>query len=130
MALHFSKKASYKGIYFDSTTERDRYIYLLDCQNKGLISDLTLQPSFEVLPKQTEIIDVQLKTKVKKVEKVVEQDIRYTADFSYYKDGIYIVEDVKGSKYNIERDFPLRKKLMYYFYKIKVKVLFNPTEPI
>lgn len=130
MALHFSKKTSYKGIDFDSTTERDRYIYLLDCQNKGLISNLELQPSFELLPKQTEIVDVQLKTKIKQVEKIVEQDIRYTADFAYYKDGIYIVEDVKGSKYNIERDFPLRKKLMYYFHKIKVKVIFKPNEPI
>lgn len=128
MGLYFSKKVTYKGISFDSIAERDRYIYLFDCQNKGLISDLELQPNFELLPKQTEIVNVHLKTKTKQIEKIVEQDIRYTADFAYRKDGQYIVEDVKGSKYNIERDFPLRKKLMYFFHKIKVKVVMNPTE--
>ena len=108
-----ARKTSYQGLTFDSVVERDRFRYLQYQQQKGEISNLHLQWSFEVFPKITKIVPTQLKTKVRYDERVVEQNIGYKADFVYRENGRYVIEDTK-SEYGMKgsRDYPLRRKLM------------------
>ena len=60
-----TKKVEFEGITFDSTPEVDRYRILREAQKRGLISDLQLQKVFTLIPRQTEAVEVKLKTKTK-----------------------------------------------------------------
>lgn len=125
-----NKKAEYKGIVFDSTKEMKRYIVLEDAQNKGLISELTLQPRWVLLPAKKEKYVKHLKTKDKICERTVLLPIHYTADFSYQKDGKLVVEDVKPSPKILSRDVPLRLKMMKYFHDIDVRLVYKVNDVI
>ena len=61
--------------HFDSTSEYQRYLLLLDMELNGEIADLKRQVTFELLPRQTKVIKKQLKTKTKDIVKVIEQDM-------------------------------------------------------
>ena len=112
---------------FDSKSEYERYLLLLDMERNGLITDLKRQVTYELLPKQTKIVRKELKTKVKEVVKVVEQDMKYTCDFTYCdKDGEFIAEEHKGSKWNVDEAVRIKKKLLYYFHGIELKFSFPP----
>lgn len=112
--------------HFDSRSEYERYLVLLDMERNGAITDLKRQVTFELLPQQTKVVRKQLKTKIKDVIKVVEQDVNYTCDFTYYKDGEYVVEEFKGSKYCIDDSIRIKKKLLYYVHGIELKFSFPP----
>lgn len=109
---YFAKKVIYDGITFDSTTERDRYIQLQYLQTKGIISELRRQMSFIIIPRQTRQQTVQLKTKSKMIERVIEQAAHYTCDFIYKENGLYVMEEVKSRITKKARDYPLRRKLI------------------
>ena len=104
-----NKKCSIYGIEFDSIGEKDRFLILLNAQNSGIITNLEMQKQFSL-----DINGVHIG--------------KYTADFSYYKNGKLIVEDFKGKM--ISRDFPLRKKLMLAIHGIEIKIIKKPTESI
>lgn len=108
----FSK--SYENEYgkFDSLTEADRYLVLVDRQERGEIHDLEPHVSFEIIPKLTRTVQKQLKTKVKYVERVIAQSAKYTCDSRYLENGKVIIEEVKSKKTATEPDYILRKKLM------------------
>ena len=113
---------------FDSKSEYERYLLLLDMERNGLITDLKRQVTYELLPQQTKIVRKELKTKVKEVVKVVERPMQYTCDFTYYdKDGEFIAEEHKGSKWNVDEAVRIKKKLLYYFHGIELKFSFPPT---
>ena len=127
---YFAHKVTTAFGTFDSRLEMRRFLYLKDLESKGKISNLRKQVTYEIIPKQTYIEVVQLKTKTKKVEKVLEQPAEDTADFVYkLPDGTEIVEDVKSKATREARDYPLRRKLMrlhgYMFYEVS-----NATDPI
>ena len=103
-----NKKCEYLGLKFDSIGERDRYIFLLDCQSRGKIGYLQLQVPFELCVNETIIC-------------------KYVADFVYCKDGREIVEDFKGIETAV---FKNKKKLMKAIHGIDVKVVKNPTEEL
>lgn len=105
-------KSTYNGIEFDSIYEKERYIYLLDLQKKGLISQLRLKTKFTIIPKITKYVPMELKTKVKYVERVVEQDSDYHNDFTYIENGIYVCEEFKSEYTAKLTDYILRRKLM------------------
>ena len=105
-------KVTYKGIEFDSKDEMMRYIELCDLQRKGVISGLRRQYSFVLIPRQSKVVVKHLKTKDKMVEKFLENPAIYTCDFLYKEGGLYVVEDVKSLFTRMERDYPLRRKLM------------------
>mgnify|MGYP002622421921 CR=1 FL=1 len=107
-----ASKVEYKGIKFDSTYERDRYIYLCQLQKEGKISGLRLQTPFLIIPKATKLVPKQLKTKVKYVERCVELQSLYHNDFTYYEDGKYISEEFKSAMTSKLADYILRRKLM------------------
>ena len=115
--------------HFDSRSEYERYLVLLDMERNGAITDLKRQVSFNLLPQQTKVVRKQLKTKIKEVIKVVEQDMVYTCDFTYYnKDGEFIAEEFKGNKYCIDEGVRIKKKLLYYMHGIELKFSFPPKK--
>lgn len=125
-----NKKVEYQGITFDSKKEMQRYVVLRQAEQGGLISELTLQPRWELLPAKKEQYVKHLKTKDKICERTVMLPIHYTADFSYIKDGELIVEDVKSSPLLLSRDVPLRLKMMKYFHDIDVRLVYKASEDI
>ncbi len=119
-----TKKVEFEDMIFDSGTERDRYRVLREAQERGLICDLRLQVVFTLIPRQTERVEVKLKTKTKVVEKFCEHPLTYQADFVYLKDGKEVVEDSKG--YATE-DYIIRRKLMR-FQGHPIKEVHDPAE--
>ena len=107
-----ASKVVFKGISFDSRYERDRYIYLCHLQKHGKISGLRLQVGFRIIKKVIKLIPVQLKTKVRYDQKVVEKEARYHCDFLYKEDRKIIVEEFKSVKTAELPDYVLRRKLM------------------
>ena len=118
-----TKHVVFEGIDFDSQMEVDRYRILREAQKKGLICELELQKVFTLIPRQTEPVEVKMKTKTKVVEQFREHPVTYKADFVYFKDGKEIVEDVKG--YTTE-DYILKRKMMRYFGH-PIREVFDPT---
>jgi len=107
-----NKKTVINGLKFDSKKEGMRYLDLLEKLNLGQISGLELQPQFELQPKY------------KKDGKTI-RALVYKADFAYYdKDGNYIVEDVKGSKYCLTDHYKIKKKIFEYKYPYKIKEIY------
>lgn len=101
------------GIKFDSKFEAERYAQLKILERAGVIRDLELQPSFELLP--------SFRKNGKTWRKTV-----YKADFRYIlcdSDRI-IIEDVKGSTAVITDVFRLKQKLFEYKYpELTIKIV-------
>lgn len=115
--------------HFDSKSEFERWQELVKMEKLGYISKLKRQVPFLLLPQQTKVVRKQLKTKVKETLKVVEREMVYTCDFTYYdKDGNYIVEEHKGNKYCIDETVRIKKKLLYYFHGIELIFSFPPKK--
>ena len=98
---------------------------ILMVDEAGMIGNLQEQVEFELVPSINVTEEVQLKTKTKSVTKCVQLPIKYKADFTYYRDGEYIVEDVKGSAFIVTPEFKLKAKLMRYFKGIEIKVVYG-----
>ena len=114
-----NKKAKANGKVFDSKTERSRYYTLQMLEKAGEISDLRLQVPFEIIPAIYETVEVQLKTKTKQVQKLVQRAAHYVADFVYKdKNGNMVVEDSKGFR---TKEYELKKKMMRAFLGITIK---------
>lgn len=107
-------KVEYDGHEFDSMTERDFYIYLL---NTKLVSNIELQKTFHLLDGY-EIPSIVNKKGTKKV-----RPKQYTPDFICEIAGTGVIAvDVKGSKHSIPRDFSLRKHMFEQQYGIELVV--------
>lgn len=104
-----AKKTTVDGIRFDSKKEAARYCELKRLESIGEIERLELQPKFELLPPFVH--------DGKKIRGIV-----YRADFSYYRVGVRIIEDVKGFK---TKEYQIKKKfLLYNISKNKEKIIF------
>lgn len=102
-------KTKIDGITFDSKAEARRYSVLKMLLNTGVISELKLQPRFEICPK----VKWNGKTIAKR---------SYVADFQYIENGITIVEDVKGVRtdtYMLKRSLFLTQYPQYKFIETK-----------
>lgn len=102
MNKYRNKKVVIDGIKFDSIAEGNRYRELKLLEKRKYITDLELQPKFELQPKYTNAKGEHIRA------------IIYKADFSYIENGKIIVEDVKGME---TKDFKLKKKMFEYKYK-------------
>ena len=110
---YFSKKIKTAEGVFDSKAEYERYIYLKHQEDVGVISDLKQQVRFEIVPKLTKKIKVQLKTKIKEKEIIDERAKYYTADFTYINSsGQYVISELKSVGTALARDYPLRRALI------------------
>ena len=127
-----NKKVERHGIKFDSDKEADRYDFLLDCQRRGLITDLKRQVQFTLLPDEYKEFPKQQKTKVKYVKKRVFIGVGYRADFVYFHVAkqVHVVEDVKASPKMIPKDYQLKEKMMHSLLHIDIHRVYKPTEQI
>jgi len=89
-------KVRLDGYTFDSKAEAARYNELKVLERAAIISQLEVHPRFELLEAFTDN------------EGKRQRAIDYVADFAYWQDGQYVVEDVKGVETPV---FKLKKKL-------------------
>lgn len=125
-----NKKCVYNGIKFDSQKERDRYIYLKEAEDKGLINDLRLQVKYELIPAVREDYVEHLKTKDKIKQRTLQLAITYTCDFQYIKDDEFVVEDVKSNPKMLTKEYQLKKKMLFALKRIKIREVYKPNETI
>ena len=100
-----AKKVEVDGIKFDSKKEANRYQVLKLMEQAGAIQNLELQKRFELIPSF-------------KVDGKTIRGITYKADFCYYENGQYVVEDVKGYRTEV---YKLKAKLFAYRYGFQIK---------
>lgn len=100
-AKYRNKKVEIDGYTFDSLAEARRYEELCLMENAGAISDLRLQPKYELQRAFTDGAGVK------------QRAITYVADFAYNEVGLLVVEDVKGS---ITKEYAIKKKLFLFKY--------------
>lgn len=105
MSKYYNVKTTIDGITFDSKKEAARYCELKLLEQGKVITDLQLQPKFEIQPGY-----------IKNGRKV--KPVYYIADFSYKENGRLIVEDVKGKR---TKEYLLKKKLVEYKYPFEIK---------
>ena len=90
------------GISFDSRKESARYADLKLLQKAGEISDLTLQPKFDIVINGVKVCS-------------------YVADFSYTENGVKVVEDVKSEVTRKLPTYRLKNKLMRAVHGIAIR---------
>ena len=118
------------GLKFDSKKEHQRYVFLKDAEDNGLITDLRTQVKFELIPAVTEEYVEHLKTKDKIKTRTLQLAITWTADFVYLKDGEEVIEDVKPSKFLLSDRFVIKEKLFFWKYRKKIRLVYDVTDPI
>lgn len=102
MSKYNNKKTIVDNIKFDSKAEANRYIELKLLEKSAKISDLELQPKFELQEKYIN----------NKGEKI--RAITYKADFRYLEGNKIVVEDVKGVE---TKEFKIKRKLFENKYR-------------
>lgn len=100
-----ARRTEVDGIKFDSMREARRYQELKLLERGKAIKDLELQPEFVILKTH------------KDIEGKTVRGIKYVADFAYWQDGQYVIEDAKGMKTDV---YKLKKKLVEYIHQIKI----------
>lgn len=90
------------GQVFDSVKEYHRWGCLKLLERAGKITDLKRQVKFELIPKQDGM-----------------RATYYVADFTYYENGEYVVEDCKGYKTEV---FKIKEKLMLHEHGIRIRI--------
>lgn len=118
-----NSKVIANGETYDSQIEYARANFLRNREKAGELEGLRRQVEYPLIPAQYREEVVQLKTKTKIVNKLVERPCSYVADFVYTRNGKEVVEDVKGSKVLQTPDFKIKKKLMLYVHGIEVKII-------
>lgn len=101
MSKYHNRKTTIDGITFDSQAEARRYMELKLLLKAGQISNLKLQPIFELQPKYKNNKDKSIRA------------ITYKADFQYIENGKAVVEDVKGME---TKEFKIKQKILEYKY--------------
>ncbi|MGO3842528.1 MAG: DUF1064 domain-containing protein [Alcaligenes pakistanensis] len=103
-----NRKTVIDGIQFDSKLEAARYQQLKLLERAGQITDLELQPRFELIPKQ------------RRDDGKPEQACEYVADFRYtdMATGQTVIEDSKGMR---TRDYIIKRKLLLQVHGISVR---------
>jgi len=94
------------GILFDSKKEAIRWRELSLLEKAGQITNLERQTPFELIPSQ------------RINGRVVERACAYVADFTYWQNGKFVVEDTKGYK---TKDYIIKRKLMLHVHGIRIK---------
>ena len=94
---------------FDSIKEWRRYMWLLNLQKFKQIEELHRQVVFLLIPSQRDSNG-----------KIVEKSCSYVADFTYYKYGKLVVEDVKSEITRSNAAYIIKRKLMLYQHNIHI----------
>lgn len=103
-----NEKVTVNGMVIDSKKEARRYEELMVMLERGEIEDLKLQNTFTLQNAYTTPEGKRIRA------------ITYKADFTYYKDGKFIVEDVKSPVTRKKPDYRMKVKMMQNVFKIEV----------
>ena len=116
-----NRKVNIDGVEFDSMKEYWRFAELKQMQAEGKITDLERQVKYILLPAQREPDTIGKRGGVKK-GKLLEREVACYADFVYRlaDTGTLIVEDTKGMR---TTEYIIKRKMMLYFHKIRIKEL-------
>ena len=125
-----NKTIVYNGIKFVSKKEGQRYLFLKKAEEYGKISELKTQVKFELIPPIKEEYIEHLKTKDKTKVRTLQLAINYISDFTYIKDGLMVIEDVKASPKVIPSDFKLKEKMFFWRYGNRIRRVFKANEEI
>lgn len=112
---------------FDSVLEYKRYLVLKDAERRGEIRNIQRQVEYILVPNQYRTEVVHMKTKDKYVEKLIERNVTYVADFVYMKGDEVVVEDTKGLRLN---DYVIKRKLMLFLRGVRIQEVDKPGEPV
>ncbi len=93
-----ARKITIDNVVFDSMAEAKRYKALKLLERAGVITQLILQPKYDLIVNGVKVGF-------------------YKADFKYYQAGALVVEDVKGMKTPI---YNLKKKMVKAIYGIEI----------
>jgi hypothetical protein len=88
------RKVIVLGLPFDSIPEGERYKHLVKCQEMGKITELEARKS---CLKQVVYEGVKLPKNELRPKATKQQAITYTPDFSYWLNGVQVVEDFKAA---------------------------------
>jgi hypothetical protein len=113
-----AQKCQVNGEVFDSRKEAMRWQELRILEQAGHIANLRRQVKYVLIPAQKETTVEVRKKGAKRVERVVERECAYVADFVYEEDGETVVEDAKGVR---TEAYKIKKKLMLYVHGIKIR---------
>jgi len=120
----FNKFGARKIGSFDSKAEKVVAEKIGVLEEAGLVRGLRrCDIHFLIIPEisHIEVVEKQLKTKVKRIEKKVteEKEARYTPDFFYFdcETNEYVMLEVKSFITKRQHDYPLRRKLMKHIIK-------------
>lgn len=112
-----NKKLTVEGVTFDSKKEYLRFKELELLERAGKIRDLKRQVEYLLIPAQFEMVTDPKTGRRKRV--CLERSCSYVADFVYHKEnGELVVEDCKGFR---TADYKIKRKLMLFLLKIKIK---------
>lgn len=103
-----NRKVTRNGETYDSAKEAHRHSVLKLLERAGKISGLERQVKFELIPAQRD----------KETGKVIERACSYIADFTYYENGVFVVEDSKGYR---TPEYKIKKKLLLWVHGIRIK---------
>lgn len=101
---YHNKKVFYDGHWFDSQKEKNHYVALKQLEKVGIIENLQIQVPFLLI----DTVKYNGKTYPK---------TKYIADFTYYRDGSYYVEDVKSEATRKDKTYRLKIKILLDKYK-------------
>lgn len=97
-----NSRCEYQGIKFASVLELDRYIFLKDCESKGRVRDIKIQPRFPLFVRNTRVCE-------------------YIADYQYYVGSKMVIEDCKG--YILTDIFRLKRKMFNVEYGMDIHIV-------
>ena len=115
MSKYHSRKITRNGMTFDSIREYQRWLELSLLEKTGHIEKLQRQVKYVLIPSQYEQTFDEKTGKPK--QKCVEREVSYYADFVYFKDGKWAVEDAKGFR---TPEYMIKRKLMRYVHGIQI----------
>lgn len=105
-----NRKVEMHGKVFDSQKECNRFMELEVMRRCNQISNLELQPKFELIPAQYEVVNGK--------RRCIERACSYIADFCYLRFGELVVEDTKGF---LTKEYRIKRKLMLHVHGIQIK---------
>ncbi len=119
---YHARKTWVDGVEFDSDAESRRYSELVLLERAGEITDLELQPVYELQPTLKIKKTVITPTGRKRTKTRTVRPITYRADFRYTDaaTGEVVVEDVKGVQTEV---FRIKAKMMLAVHGIEVKLV-------
>lgn len=97
-----NRKTEVDGHTFDSKKEAMRYAELKMLEKAGAIKDLRLQVPFE--------LQKGFRDKYGKWQR----PITYIADFTYFRQGEFVIEDVKSAATRDDTVYRMKKKMMMF----------------